>query len=159
VSSQNTPVDTDNVQTAVDCYLVRQTRHHGNGDNLCLMTNVAVNMGLFGDDRVTRPVVQHYVDTQHNDQPYVHWPKGFVQAACSTDTTLWKGEVMPGWNEDWTTNAVKTVPSLRSHRPTHGASGAAGEGDGGGVVCDEWVDHPVLVVQRDTFANFFHDRW
>jgi len=23
--------------------------------------------------------------------------------------------------------------------------------------CDEWVDHPVLLVERDTFANFFHD--
>jgi hypothetical protein len=23
--------------------------------------------------------------------------------------------------------------------------------------CDEWVEHPVLLVQRDTFANFFHD--
>jgi hypothetical protein len=25
-------------------------------------------------------------------------------------------------------------------------------------LCEQWVDHPVLVRQRDTFANFFHDR-
>lgn len=25
------------------------------------------------------------------------------------------------------------------------------------VECDDWVEHRVLVVQRDTFANFFHD--
>lgn len=25
------------------------------------------------------------------------------------------------------------------------------------AVCEEWVSHPVLVTQRDTFANFFHD--
>jgi hypothetical protein len=25
------------------------------------------------------------------------------------------------------------------------------------VECDERVEHRVLVVQRDTFANFFHD--
>jgi hypothetical protein len=25
------------------------------------------------------------------------------------------------------------------------------------VYCDEYVDHPVLINQRDTFANFFHD--
>lgn len=23
--------------------------------------------------------------------------------------------------------------------------------------CDVWVEHPVLLVERDTFANFFHD--
>ena len=86
----------DSIQSSIDCYLVHQTRHHGNGDNLCVMHNVAVNLGLFGDDTVTRPVVQHYVDTQHNDQPYVKWPKGFVQAACSPGAALWKGEVMPG---------------------------------------------------------------
>ena len=84
------------IQSSIDCYLVHQTRHHGNGDNLCVMHNVAVNLGLFGDDGVTRPVVQHYVDTQHNEQPYVKWPKGFVQATCSPDASLWKGEVMPG---------------------------------------------------------------
>jgi len=86
----------ESIQSSIDCYLVQQTRHHGNGDNLCVMHNVAVNLGLFGDDAVTRPVVQHYVDTQHNEQPYVKWPKGFVQAACSPDASKWKGEVMPG---------------------------------------------------------------
>jgi hypothetical protein len=25
------------------------------------------------------------------------------------------------------------------------------------LACDVWVEHPVLLVQRDTFANFFHD--
>lgn len=29
--------------------------------------------------------------------------------------------------------------------------------EGAEVECDEWIDHQVLVVQRDTFANFFHD--
>jgi hypothetical protein len=84
------------IQSSIDCYLVQQTRHHGNGDNLCVMHNVAINLGLFGDDAVTRPVVQHYVDTQHNEQPYVKWPKGFVQATCSPEATLWKSEFMPG---------------------------------------------------------------
>lgn len=25
------------------------------------------------------------------------------------------------------------------------------------VKCDEWIEQPVLIDQRDTFANFFHD--
>ena len=33
--------------SSIDCYLVRQTRHHGDGDNLCVMRNVAVNMGEY----------------------------------------------------------------------------------------------------------------
>lgn len=47
---------------------------------------------------------------------------------------------MPGWNLDWTTNAVEFV----------------GEGISADD-CDEWVEHNVLVVERDTFANFYHD--
>ena len=29
--------------------------------------------------------------------------------------------------------------------------------DGTASVCDEWIEHPALLTQRDTFANFFHD--
>lgn len=32
-------------QSSIDCFLVHQTRHHGEGDNLCLMKNVALNIG------------------------------------------------------------------------------------------------------------------
>ena len=45
------------LHSSIDCYLVSQTRHHGDGDNLCHMKNVAVDMGVFGDRGVTRPVV------------------------------------------------------------------------------------------------------
>lgn len=31
--------------SSIDCYLIHQTSHHGTGDNLCLMRNVAVNIG------------------------------------------------------------------------------------------------------------------
>lgn len=31
--------------SSIDCSLIHQTRHFGNGDNLCLMKNVAVNFG------------------------------------------------------------------------------------------------------------------
>lgn len=33
------------VQSSIDCFLIRQTRHFGDGDNLCLMKNVALNIG------------------------------------------------------------------------------------------------------------------
>ena len=31
--------------SSIDCFLIHQTSHHGSGDNLCLMKNVAVNIG------------------------------------------------------------------------------------------------------------------
>lgn len=31
--------------SSIDCFLIHQTSHHGTGDNLCLMKNVAVNIG------------------------------------------------------------------------------------------------------------------
>ena len=125
--------------SSVECSLVHQTRHHGQGDNLCVMNKVSVNLGIFGDQKRTSDVVKHYVETKHNDQPYMRFPRGFVQADCEVDGKLWRDEFMPGWNAEWTTKAMETVPPDRA------------------VECDEWVEHPVLVVQRDTFANFFHD--
>lgn len=94
---------------------------------------------------------------------------GFIKAACDF-TYLWKSDSMPGWNAEWTTGAVQSVDAINSGLEGNvegrggagwGAGGRGGEAGGGdgGVVCDEWVDHPVLVVQRDTFANFFHDRF
>ena len=91
---------------------------------------------------------------------------------------------MSGWNEDWTTRAVQPITTIFKDITTAAAAAdsngggnggggggnggvvGGGGGDGGGgnvnggnsVVCDEWIEHPVLVVQRDTFANFFHDR-
>jgi hypothetical protein len=64
------------VHLSLQCYLVRQTRHHGNGDNLCHMHNVAVDLRLFGDDSQTRNVIKTYVDTKHGKQPYIKFPKG-----------------------------------------------------------------------------------
>ena len=66
---------------------------------------------------------------------------GFVKANCELNDQRWQPKYMPGWNADWTTGAVASVETTSD------------------AFCDEWVDHPVLVVQRDTFANFFHDRY
>jgi hypothetical protein len=105
----------DGQGSSIDCYLVKQTKHHGSGDNLCVMKNVAVQLGLFGDDSKTRPVVQHYVDTRHNDQPYIKFPKGFVAADCELDAERWQARYMPGWNADWTTGAVETAAGAFDH--------------------------------------------
>ena len=106
------------------------------------------------------------------------FPLGFVKADCDLDPALWVTASMPGWNADWTTGAVMTVPlisigynisnvlskELHDRMPSKGNLVLGqGEGEGGDrgdeVTCDEWVEHPVLIVQRDTFANFFHDRY
>lgn len=125
------------IQSSVDCYLVHQTRHHGNGDNLCLMKNVAVNLNLFADDSITTPVIQKYVSSRHFQQPYVPFPKDFIAGDCKADPSRWRPENMPGWNADLTTKAFTFIDN--------------------DIECEMWVDHPVLITQRDTFANFFHD--
>jgi hypothetical protein len=134
--------------TSIDCYLIHQTRHHGNGDNLCVMKNVAVQLGIFGDDGSTRPIIKRYVDTTHSDQPYIHFSKGFINGDCTPVPEVWNAANFPGWNEDWTTNAYEQIGDIL------GASKLRGADEGS---CDEWIDHPVLIAQRDTFANFFHD--
>ena len=119
--------------SSIDCFLIHQTSHHGGGDNLCLMKNVAVNigekllgspssscthhnstnelmstktevldcsrycqfncsiystiaflrsiLGLFGDDVKTRPVIEKYVETRHNVQPYIKYVRLFITSS------------------------------------------------------------------------------
>lgn len=138
----------------IDCYLVRQTRHHGNGDNLCVMKNVSVGMGLFGDDSRTTPVIERYVGTKHMDQPYVDFPRGFIKSPCTPAPDQWQERFMPGWNAQWTTGALEQCSdsAINLHSSDDSIGLRASE-----KLCDEWVEHPVLIVQRDTFANFFHD--
>jgi hypothetical protein len=126
----------------IDCYLMHQNHHHGNGDNLCVMENVAMNLGIFGNDQFTRPIIDHYVATRHADQPYPKFPAGFITGDCETQQEHWQSRVMPGWNADLTTGAFQHIKDLK---------------DASQVQCDTWVEHPVLMQERDTFANFFHD--
>eukprot|EP00981_Chlorochromonas_danica_P007801 scaffold1884_cov343-Ochromonas_danica.AAC.18 len=128
------------LQSSINCYLVHQTRHHGNGDNICHMKNVAVDMKIFTKESVTTPVIEKYVQTQHFQQPYIPFPSGFIQGDCEVDGRYWKASNMPGWNADLTVKAFQKISSDHAIEQ-----------------CEVWIDHPVLITQRDTFANFFHD--
>ena len=70
--------DSDMAST-IDCHLLHQTRHHGNGDQLCHMRNVAVDLSLFNDDARTSAVIKDYVDSRHFRQPYIRFPVGFIR--------------------------------------------------------------------------------
>jgi hypothetical protein len=89
---------------------------------------------------------------------YFRFPKGFLKASCDLDTQLWQSKYMPGWNADITTEAIEIVNKINHTPEGRNVGRNLDPRSGSGVVCDEWVDHPVLIVQRDTFANFFHDR-
>ncbi|CAM9414867.1 unnamed protein product, partial [Hapterophycus canaliculatus] len=81
--------------------------------------------------------MHRYKNSKHEKQAYVDLRPGTIKGTCTPATeSSWKAENFPGWNADWTTKGFRSVDSLE---------------------CDRWVDHPVLVVQRDTFANLFHD--
>jgi len=77
---------------------------------------------------------------------------------------------MPGWNADLSVGSYDHVLKASIFTDSR-------DGRGNGVfrgrrsrdmgkelvevrreLCEQWVEHPVLIQQRDTFANFFHDR-
>jgi hypothetical protein len=128
------------LNSKIDCFLIHQTRHHGNGDNLCLMENVAINLAVFNDRDLTTQVMRDYVQTQHMKLPYIPFPRGFLQGDCTPDPTEWKDSLMPGWNADMTVRSFQKLDDYNKDE-----------------LCHEWIEHPVLFTQRDTFANFFHD--
>ncbi|CAM9823055.1 unnamed protein product [Ascophyllum nodosum] len=122
--------------SSIRCHLMHQKDHRGGGDNLVQMRNVQVDLSYFHDEGVAKGVMAAYKRTKHEDQAYIHLPKGAVKGTCTPDPSSWQGSAFPGWNADWTSKAFQHVEDLE---------------------CDEWVEHPVMVVQRDTFANLFHD--
>lgn len=130
------------LNSKIDCFLMHQNHHHGNGDNLCLMENVAMDLGVYGHDQFTRSIIDHYVQTRHADQPYPKFPSGFITGDCDVQPEHWQSRVMPGWNADLTTGAYRHIRELKNADQ---------------VQCDTWIEHPVLMQERDTFANFFHD--
>ncbi len=111
------------------------------------MSNVSVNMGYYANDLETHRIVSHYVSVKHRDQPYPKYPKGFIAAEdCELQSNRWIASAFPGWNIDWTLNGVERIHSSSQHSSQYASS-----------ECSQWVEHPVLVMERDTFANFFHD--
>ena len=44
--------------STIDCHLVKQTRHHGNGDNLCLLQNVQLELSIFSNATLTSKTVK-----------------------------------------------------------------------------------------------------
>lgn len=54
---------------------------------------------------------------------------------------------MPGWNADWTISAVEFANQEISHTSTEESF----------YQCHEWIEGNTLILQRDTFANFFHN--
>lgn len=101
----------------------------------------------------------------------------FLLGDCHLVARMWRAEYMPGWNADLTVGPydhVLKASLFADRRDDRGGGGGRGrttmrgrrDGEGEGEepvqvrreLCEQWVDHPVLVQQRDTFANFFHDR-
>ena len=135
-------VEVGDETSSLTCHLTKQTKHHGFGDQLCVGQNVAISMRDFANEKVTDKVMHDYIATQHMDAAYIHYSPGTLRAAgCHLDASLWRPEAFPGWNLDWQ-KALEVVPSDSVTDP---------------LQCDVWEETPTLLLQRDTFANFFHD--
>ena len=121
-------------------------------------------MAVFDDDKLIKPVVENYVKTKHFKQPYVPFPEGTIAGKCKTlPEHGWVDKFMPGWNLDLTTKAFRSVrpesyiaPSNPKH-PTHKSDSNETDNNNNNLICHEYIDHKVLMLERDTFANFWHD--
>ena len=55
------PVSGVTINPSVDCFPTKQYRHGGLNDNLCVLTDVSMNVGLFGDANRADSVISKYV--------------------------------------------------------------------------------------------------
>lgn len=129
------------------CRAIKQTRHAGAGDQLMVGENVRLNFGDLAnnDETIPKSMFKQYVDSRHN-QGYskVKWSRGTLAGQCHPNAEAgWRKELFPGWNENW----FKAFEQLPPSDPIAPDSPA----------CDVWEDTPTLIVERDTFANFFHN--
>ena len=97
------------IDSSIDCFPVKQTRHHGVCDNLCLMKDVSLNAGVFGNDDKMSAVIKRYVSTRHMDLPYLHYDPGFLRSTCRPSPSDWQEQYLPGWNADLTVKAMQTT--------------------------------------------------
>jgi hypothetical protein len=91
-------VPRSNESSAMTCHLVRQTRHHGGGDQLCLGRNVRIDTSPFESTQITDKVLKNYIGSKQADAAYIHYSKGALGATCDPDMGLWKPSAFPGWN-------------------------------------------------------------
>jgi len=87
----------------------------------------------------------NYVKSRHNQQhSKLKWSKGTWGGTCSVDQNNggWEKKFFPGWNENW----------FNAFSP-----GINGPISPDSDQCDVWEESPTLIVERDTFANFFHN--
>mmetsp|Transcript_5557 Transcript_5557/g.15531 ORF Transcript_5557/g.15531 Transcript_5557/m.15531 type:complete len:399 (-) Transcript_5557:538-1734(-) len=108
------------------------------------MKNVVVDFGKYYlDEALMGTVMSKYAETKHRDEAYVHWTPGFIRGNCKKKEEKWEKKAFPGWGEDMVYRGFMADPTVDISPSS--------------PVCDVWEDHPVIMIQRDTFANFFHD--
>ncbi|KAJ1452049.1 hypothetical protein M885DRAFT_528080 [Pelagophyceae sp. CCMP2097] len=122
--------------TKLDCFLAHQNNHKGGGDQLCHGERLRFNFRDLADGRTPQAYFKKYVDSKHQQQfSKIAYTKGSLAGTCDTVPKLWKATSFPGWNVNWF-NAFKPVEALD---------------------CEVTETAPTLIVERDTFANFFHN--
>lgn len=122
--------------TKIECFLVKQTAHHGHGDNLCLATSASINFKDLADGVTAPAYFERYVRSRHQQQySKIQYSRGTLAGTCVPEPSRWRANSFPGWNVNWF-HAFESVEHLR---------------------CDVWEEKPTLIVERDTFANLFHN--
>mmetsp|Transcript_42238 Transcript_42238/g.99129 ORF Transcript_42238/g.99129 Transcript_42238/m.99129 type:complete len:693 (+) Transcript_42238:150-2228(+) len=125
----------------IDCYVIQQTGHSGS-DNMCSLENVVLDMAPYSNKDLTKKTMEDYKKTKHEDQAYMHFSQPVITGLCSVVGDKFNNEkLFPGWNKDWLWNGFKAVKDEGSRE----------------LACDVWEETPSMIVERDTFANMYHD--
>ena len=134
--ARSSPGDAERPPSSIDCFLVKQANHAGSGDNLCVGENVRISFRDLADGKTPQAYFKRYVDSRHQQQhSKIAYGRGTLAGDCDPVHDLWQAKFFPGWNVNWF-NAFEKVDDLK---------------------CDVWEESPTLIVERDTFANFFHN--
>jgi len=133
--------------STLQCHFISQSRHHGAGDQLMLGTNVRLQFRDLVDEggKLPKQYFKKYVQTKHNQEwSKLKWSKGTLAGTCTPDEQAgFVASHFPGWNANYHKSFLALPPEP--------------EGSSGGLQCDVWVDEPTLLLERDTFANLFHN--
>lgn len=97
------------------------------------------------DGKLPKQYFKKYVQTKHNQEwSKLKWSKGTLAGTCTPDEQAgFVASHFPGWNANYYKSFL-TLPQ-------------DSQGNNDGLQCDVWVDQPTLLVERDTFANLFHN--
>jgi ribosomal protein L12E/L44/L45/RPP1/RPP2 len=105
------------LNTSISCRHYRQ-RDHSGADQLCVIQEGVLNIGMLSDADATGKVLAKYVSSKHVDDAFMPWQPGTLRGTCKVDHGKWKPENFPMWNKDFLMSYQQVQPPRPPPPPT-----------------------------------------